>query len=173
MSLRYLFLNSSYRKAFNFTWESLSSAQTALLRLWKKYAELGKPLGLPLTSEMQAFNDAICTDLNTSKAISILWDVLYSGKPADKIAATLLAMDQILGLDINNSFKHIEEIKSNNNLLTDKLSIARELFMKRTTLRKCNNYVEADAVKKELLKLGFQVEDTKDGSYLMFKGLLL
>ncbi len=174
IALRYLFLGSSYRKPINFTWEALTSAQTALARLWTKVAELPPPSGEPLRTEMQAFEEAIGSDLNTAKALAILFKVANSRKPAGEVATTVMAMDSILGLDLAHSAGRLEQLSvfaaaSSNSAPSGDLETVRSLMEQRESLRQQRNFAEADALRDKIVALGYVIEDTPDGPHLKQK----
>jgi cysteinyl-tRNA synthetase len=171
LALRYFFLGSSYRKTQNFTWEALASAQNALVRLWQKSTEPPQPAEYPLNEELKAFEEAIGTDLNTSKALAVLWDVMNSKKPENQVAATLHVLDQILGLDLMNAASRLQELRTIQTTSTANEQKAMELARQRAELRQQKKFAEADALREKILGLGFIVEDTPQGFNLKPKGL--
>ncbi len=171
LALRYFYLGSSYRKTMNFTWEALTAAQNALVRLWQKCADFPEtPDGPPLEEKMAAFEEAIGDDMNTSKALAVLWETVKTGKPANQVAATLAEMDRILGLDLRKAGKRLEELRGIQTQSLKHGQHARELAQKRAELRQQKQFAEADALRDEIASLGFIVEDASQGFTLKPKG---
>ena len=99
---RFFCLQSHYRKALVFTWENLDNAKIAYDKLIARIAALNPENGsvdeASMTALKEKFQKALDADLNTSLAITTLYDVLK----ADMNDATKLALldnfDQVLGL---------------------------------------------------------------------------
>jgi cysteinyl-tRNA synthetase len=165
LSLRYLYLTAHYRDSLNFTWESLSSAQNTLDNLRKqmqafKQGESRRVLSEEKNEKMEgyrdAFIDAIQDDLDTPKALAVMWGLLKSNIPAADKYDSLMTFDEVLGLGLG-------AVKQKKLEVTDE---AKALLEKREELRKEGKFDEADSVRKELLEKGFVVEDTSEGPKL-------
>lgn len=163
LALRYFFLGSSYRKTMNFTWEALSAAQTALTKLWQKFLNLGSHPTQPLPDAVKAFTVAMCDDINTPKALAILWDTVDSNHDPDQIAATLIEMDRILGLDFINAAQRLAEIRLIQTRSKDNEDHAFILARERDLLRKDKKFAEADVLRVKIQELGYLIEDTPQG----------
>lgn len=86
LAFRYLLLGTHYRKKLNFTWQSIIASQNSLNRLYRHVNDFAAQN--PPTSKLrraskkladQYKKDFIATindDLNTSKALSIVWEVI-------------------------------------------------------------------------------------------------
>lgn len=171
LALRYFCLGSSYRAPLNFTWEALTAARTALLRLWEKAAQLPQSVAAaPLADAMQAFEEAIGADLNTAKALAVLWEVI-DGRAAspEETAATVLAMDRVLGLDLQNAAARLAEIAVAKAASPEEEAKAAALLQRREELRKAKDFKAADALRDELAALGYTIEDTPTGPRLKRK----
>jgi cysteinyl-tRNA synthetase len=106
ISLRYLYLSTHYRKQMNFTWDSLTASQNALNKLRKIVENLKNSQRTVLSEEkndkvddfknrfMMAMND----DLNTSKALAVLWEMFKSNIPSEDKYDLFLSFDEVLGL---------------------------------------------------------------------------
>ena len=102
---RFFCLQSHYRKTLTFSFEALDNATVAYNKLIAKIAAL-KADDSQQTDEValealrEKFNKAMCNDLNTSLAITALYDVLKY-KTNDKTKLLLLdEFDQVLSLDL-------------------------------------------------------------------------
>ena len=168
LSLRYLFLQSHYRKQMNFTFDSLSASEEGLKNLRKNIRNLKNQSERSSLSEEKLakidmfrsqFLESINSDLNTSKALSIIPEVLKSNIPASDKYDLLIELDQILGLDLNKEETINKEISKE----------IEELFQKRNILKNEKKYIEADKIRNELLEKGYLIEDLPTGSKIIKK----
>ena len=158
LSFRYLCLNTHYRVKLNFTWEALEAAQNALERLRqhiRTYKEAGAKAeeGKVLPEVREAFLEAINDDLNAPAALGIVWELMRSEKsPEDKLT-TLEDLDRVLGLKFAEVEPEEVEVPSE----------VQELLAQREVLRKQRAWREADKIRDELKRLGYEIEDTPQG----------
>lgn len=154
LATRLLFLQTSYRKPLNFTWESLESAQAQLKKL-QKFAREGHTAGEIHEGYRAQFTEALCDDMNGAKAMAVLWALLGdSSVPAPEKWATVLYFDQVLGLDL----AHVPPV-----VISDE---AKTLVEKRDTARKEKDFATSDTLRSELEALGYEVLDTPEGTKL-------
>lgn len=162
LTYRFWLLMASYRTKINFNWEALKGAETALKRLHGLYLGLGDVSGgLPaqagnIASEyQQKFKSFIEDDLDTPRALTVLWDVLKDENlsDADK-KATVLDFDKVFGLGFENLKKNKEEIIPEEVL---------KLVAQREEARKNKDYTKSDEIRKEVNSLGYEVKDTDNG----------
>ena len=164
LAYRFWLLMANYRTRVNFVWEALEGAETALKRLYNLYIELDKDIGLSAlqTDREQAgkvnktyqnkFKEFIEDDLDTPRALSLLWDVLKDENisNADK-KATVLDFDKVFGLGFENLKK--EKIPEK----------VQKLVKEREQARQNKNFKESDELRKEINSLGYEVKDTPEG----------
>ncbi len=152
LAFRYLALGTHYRTPLNFTWESLAGAAIALKKIYVLLRDFDKPkIGC---AEFEAdFKAAIGDDLNTPKALGIMWKLLDADYPSSAKARSLLVFDLVLGLN----FKKYCGKKITVSAAVKKLVAARE------AKRLAKDWAGADELRAEIAKLGFAVEDMPDG----------
>jgi cysteinyl-tRNA synthetase len=154
LATRLLFMNTSYRKPLNFTWESLESAEKSLEKL-EKFASKQNEIGKVSENYVTNFTEAMSDDLNTAKALAIVWELLDDKNISDSDKwATLLKLDEILGLNLNSVPKF--EIDEN----------AKKLVTRRDEARAQKDFKTSDEIRKELESLGYTVLDTAEGTKL-------
>jgi cysteinyl-tRNA synthetase len=150
LAFRYLVLTAHYRTKLNFTWDSLKSAANALNNLRFEIANM-KGEGKRDQLLEKRFMEAVSNDLDTPQALVILWEIVRSDLDGAAKKATLLKLDQVLGLGL------------------DKIKLARlpkgakELIARREELRAKSKFKEADKIRQELKKMGVCLEDTIEG----------
>lgn len=155
LSLRYLFLTGHYRSPLNFTWESLKSSQVALKKIEKFFISLKNKKGKIDRNYKEKFLKSLEDDLNTPKAISVLWTLIKDKKIKEEDKReTILDFDKILGLNLEKVKEETipKEIK--------------ELAKKREKARKEKDWQRADEIRNKIENLGYEVEDTKEGPTL-------
>ncbi len=160
LALRYLFLGTQYRQKQNFTWEALQGAQNALNRLWSAARALERPQTGNMEFEAE-FLSAMEDDLNTPKALAVVWKLIDSDIQSQTKAKTLLWMDQILGLSLDKVVAHPFEIPKD----------IQTLVQLRNDARAKKDWLESDRLRVEILSRGWIVEDTSQGAKV-HKGIL-
>ena len=140
-----------------FSYEALENATTAYEKLKKKVSSLGTEEKQEGTEEMEEkFKDALSNDLNTSLAITILYDVLKSDLEDAQKRYLVHRFDEVLSLDL---CKNIEET------IDDSLkTLIEEKIEERNQAKKDKDYAKADAIREELLAHGVVIKDTREGT---------
>ena len=170
-------LQSHYRKSLVFSWENLTNAQVAYNKLIARIAGL-KAGDEPVDEEAlkaldEKFRGALDNDLNTSLAVTTLYDTLkYPTNDATKLAA-LGKFDAVLGLDL---LKKAEQKRRETQAeqaagaaagVTFEGCEANEevekLALERVSAKKAKNFAEADRLRCEIAAMGYEVLDTPKG----------
>ncbi len=153
LALRYLFLTTHYRDKLNFTWGSLQAAQNALdnlkveIRTWESPNQVD-------AQYWQRFLEAANNDLNTPQALAVMWELVKSDLLTKDKAATILKMDKILGLKLDEYVAKPIDIPEE----------VQKLINKREKAIKSGDFKEADKLRHEIKKFGFEIEDTPKGA---------
>ena len=157
LAFRYLCLGSHYRKQMIFTLESLEGAQNSLNKLRNKVLELmQKDEGERAVEDyIERFQDAINDDLNMPKALAAVWDMVKDEEVNSKERYdSLMEFDRVLGLGL-------EDIKS--------LEIPEDvqrLLEEREHARLNKHWNDADALRDEIKKKGYIIDDGVKGPVL-------
>ncbi len=160
---RFFCLLSHYRKSLVFTYENLDNAAVSYGKLVSKIASLlseeGEIEREKYDALMTGFRAALDNDLNTSLAVTALYDVLK----ADTTAATKLALirefDKVLSLGLLEAARRFAE-KEGGELPPE----VAELAEKRAQARKDKNFALADELRARIAALGYTVEETRQGT---------
>lgn len=153
--------SSHYTKKLNFTWESAKAAQVSLDRL--RAGLVAHEEGTEKIEEnvlenyKKQFCEAISDDLNVTRAMGIIWEIVRSDKKSKDYYELLLDFDKVLGLALNKVTK--ESLKKEEELPEE---VAR-LVASRKKAREEKNWVESDRLRDEINKLGYNIKDSKDG----------
>jgi cysteinyl-tRNA synthetase len=108
------------------------------------------------------FKNVIANDLNTSLAITTLFDVLkYNVNDSTKIAL-LTNFDNVLDIGIKEELK--KQLEKANSSKSDNISSEiYELANKRAELKKQKDYKQADEIRQKIIELGYEIVDTPNG----------
>ncbi len=152
ITYRFWLLMASYHTKVNFSWEALEGADVALKRLHRLFLDLGSGVGQINEEYKLKFKERIEDDLDTPKALSLLWDLVKdeSVPDADK-KATILDFDRVLGLGFGN-LKEEE--------LTDEVAT---LVKEREEARKQKDFKRSDELRLKINAMGYEVKDISDG----------
>jgi cysteinyl-tRNA synthetase len=157
-------LQSHYRKPLEFSYEVLDNMTAAYDKLIKRIAELsddGEVDPVAYDDYRAKFEDALCSDVNTSMAITVVYDLLKADTN-DKTKLALLAdMDKVLSLDL---IKAAQEKKEAAPGADEELTqFIEEKIAERTAAKKAKDFAKADAIREELLARGVAIRDTREG----------
>ena len=170
--IRYVLVSAHYRQPLNFAFDALSAARTALSRI-DEFSTRMEALraGAPAAAEvpawvetqLKAFDEAICDDLNTPLALGAVFSLVNEGNrlaqsgkatPADAAAAlgALARMDKVLGVLAKPAAQAPQQV----------LALVEE----RAKARAAKDWAASDRLRDEISALGWIVKDTKDGPRL-------
>lgn len=151
-----------YRTKLNFTFEGAAASQKALNRLREAFVKHNNGNDNVddelIQKSKNKFLDAINDDLNMPLAMSTVWELARNDLKSKKISDLLLDFDRVLGLDLKNSEKYLEE--QNKVELPDEIA---DLLEKRKKARKEKNWQLSDEIRDVLKEKGYIVKDTKEG----------
>ena len=177
LAYRFFCLQSHYRKSLVFTWENLDNAVAAYNKLLAKIAALtpGKGDVEPAAlEELKArFTKAMDNDLNTSMAVTVLYDVLKARTTDATKLAALDSFDQVLGLKLTEkaaSLRKTQAAAPAAGGFTVVCEDGREdpqveaLIRARADAKKAKNFAEADRIRDELKAQGIEVTDIPNGA---------
>lgn len=153
LSFRLFILGAHYRTPQNFTWEAVGASHTALGNIRSAVRDLPKPSEADEES-MSKFMERINDDLDTPGALAIFYGVLNDGAMEKSIkAATLLAMDEVLGLAL-------EDVVARPLIVPDAIT---KIADERSKARETKDWKKSDELRDEIAKLGYIVEDGAAG----------
>lgn len=160
LTYRYWLLQARYSTPVNFSFEALESAQQAyikLLKLWQTMPDGGSPA----QNYIDAFTGLVAEDLDTPRAIALLWEVVKDDEIslADK-KTTLLEFDKVLGLNLNKMAAVTTFVNQKIEQLPEEIQV---LIARREEARKNKNFSESDTLRNDLKSKGYLVEDKPEG----------
>ena len=158
-------LQSHYRKPLVFSFESLDNAAHAYGKLTARIASLAKE-GEPDTSAAKPWQEkyltALCNDVNTSQALTVLYDMLKSDLDDATKRFLVADFDQVLSLDLLDAAERLGAAQSPE--VPEELAREIEaLIEKRAQARKAKDWAAADAIRDELAARRVVLKDTPNG----------
>lgn len=173
--IRFFMLSAHYRSVINFADELLNQSKSGLERLYNclnnleflatkaKKREL-TPEETEIKAKLPAFKEQFCAamddDLNTADAIAALFDLARFLNSADKENWALELFETSVGL-----MRELGEVlgifaRSSEDTISEE---AKQLIAERKAAREAKDWAKADAIRDELLSLGIEVADTRQG----------
>ena len=160
---RWFCLQSHYRKPLEFSFEVLDQMKAAYDKLVKRIGSLSREGDIDqerFAFFRKQFEDALCDDLNSSMAITVLYDVLKSEITDAAKYALIKDFDQVLSLNLTSAYAAKEEESAVDEELEAYILSKIE---ERKAAKKQKDYAKADAIRQELLEQGIVLEDTREG----------
>jgi len=160
LSYRYLCLKSYYHNALTFSYDILDGAENEYNKLKNKIKSItsnDEKIDLDKFNEYNnQFKNALANDLNTSTAITILYDVIKSDLNDNTKLELIKKFDEVLSLDLlKEETKEIdEELKK----------YIEERISARNMAKQNKDFKLADDIRSELLSKGITIKDTREGT---------
>ncbi|MBE6622943.1 MAG: cysteine--tRNA ligase [Ruminococcaceae bacterium] len=157
-------LQSHYRKSLVFSYENLDNAKVAYEKLLARIAKLskdGEVDSAKFEELKKIFTDAMDNDINTSLAITALYDVLKSDANDATKRALIADFDKVLSLDL---IEGADNLGKNDEGADDELTaIVNEAIARRAEAKKAKDFATADKIRDELKEMGIMIKDTAQG----------
>ena len=158
LAYRLFCLGSHYKNQLVFSYESLDSTQNAYNKLLNKVKSIKKDDSKVDEKEFNEYNDkfkdALSDNLNTSNALTVLYDVLKSNLNNNTKLSLIKSFDKVLSLDLLK-----EDIVDN-----ELVSYINEMIEKRKEAKSNKDFALADKIRDELLSKGIVLKDTREGT---------
>ncbi len=175
-TIRFFILTNHYRMPVEFSDEALSSAATGIKRLYNAVNEARKTLTLDETLNVKEtkagklFEAAMDEDLNTSKALAVLFDLateLNKNKNSEDYTV-LYKLASVLGFNFDKKEISEDELKEKveklSQILDKKLNSIDELIEMRKNARAEKDWALADKIRNATQEVGIVLKDGKEGT---------
>ena len=171
MVYRFFCLQSHYRKSLVFSWENMDNTKVAYNKLIARIAALKEEGDVDVAAfeELKSsFVKALDNDLNTSLAVTAVYDVLKAKTNDATKIALLKDFDAVLCLNLleNAAKLNAEKEAPAEKSVSDDPFIREieDLIVARREAKVSKNYAEADRIRAYLLEKGVTLIDTKEGT---------
>ena len=157
LSYRYLCLTSHYRNNLVFTYEALETAQNSYLKLKNRIKQLDKTPNLK-EGKIDLYKDklleSLSNDLNTSNAITLIYDILKDEELTDFTKLYLIEdFDKVLSLNLIDEDKQVDK---------ELEKYIEEKIIERNNAKANKDYQLADSIREELLNKGIKIIDSRE-----------
>ena len=169
-TIRFFILTNHYRMPVEFSDEALSSAQAGIKRMLNaKRTKINEDLDITKTDEYKTFVDAMDDDLNTSKALAVLFELTNKANKNDKDAFTILyKLASTLGFTFEKATLSEDELKNAVKHVSEKLgkdfNSMEELIAYRKAARDAKNWDISDKIRNALDEVNIVLKDSKEGT---------
>ena len=155
---RFFCLQSHYKKQLTFSFESLDIAKNSYNKLLNKIKSISID-NSPLVQEdfdkyNNQFKECLADNLNTSNALTVLYDILKSSINNTTKLSLIKSFDKVLSLDLTKEDTINEEL----------VSYINEMIEKRNIAKKNKDYTLADSIRNELQEKGIILKDSREGT---------
>ena len=174
LAYRFFCLQSHYRKSLVFSWENLDNAVAAYEKLIARVMQLspeGEVDAEAFEAGKASFSKALDNDLNTSLAITAVYDVLKAKCNDATKRALLNDFDAVLSLELvqtadkRRAEKEAEEKAAREQAMQDPfVAEILTLIDQRAAAKKAKNFAEADRIRQYLLDKGVTLIDSREGT---------
>ena len=180
LAYRLFCLQSHYRKSLVFSWENLDNAVVTYNKLITKIAALKPDNGemdeAAFAALKEKFSAALDNDLNTSLAVTAIYDVLKAKTSDTTKLAALADFDRVLSLDLIEKAAAKREADAKAKAAAANVAFAvisedgeedkavEEMILARRDAKKAKNFAEADRIRDELKAMGIEVTDIPNGA---------
>lgn len=164
--IRYALMSAHYRSTLNFTESGLESARSSIKRINEAYNILQSHEGTAGESELaietfiKNYQESLFDDLNVPQALASVFEIISQALRQKEQGAlssqTTKTVISFLENDFNKIFSVLEETQ-------ETPAEIQELLQQRQIARDTKNWADADRLRDEINKLGYEVLDGKDG----------
>lgn len=154
-------LQSHYRKPLEYSWEVMDNMEVSYTKLLKRIADLsddGEVDREKFAEFKKKFMEALQNDLNTSMALTVVYDMLKADMNDKTKLALAESFDEALSLDLlsaRNAASDVDEALE---------AYIKEQIEKRAQAKKNKDFATADAIRSELMEKGIVLKDTREGT---------
>ena len=166
MVYRLFCLQSHYRRNLVFSWENLDNAKIAYEKLIGKIAGLqddGVVDEAAFNDLKERFTNALNADLNTSLAVTAVYDVLKAKTNDGTKLAALKDFDRVMCLNLLQAAQSLRQKQKTEEEVSADPEIDA-LVLARTEAKKAKNFAKADEIRDELKARGIEIIDTPQGT---------
>lgn len=157
-------LQSHYRKPLEFSYEVLDQVASTYQKLVNRIAALKEDGAVDEAKYAEyrtKFEDALCNDVNTSMAITTIYDILKADMNDATKKKLIADLDYVLSLNLLNPKKAEEKEESSVDSELEAFILAK--IEERKEAKKAKDFAKADAIRAELLEKGVEIKDTREG----------
>jgi cysteinyl-tRNA synthetase len=154
LAYRFATFQTHYRKPMEYSLEAIQAARNGLMHLRNQVRTLAEK-SAPTQADsgfLGKFKETLNNDLNMPRALAVVQELLKSDLAAGSKLATVIACDQVLGLDL-------DKVGERPSLPAD----IQDLVDARQKARETKDWAESDKLRDAIQALGYVVQDGPQG----------
>lgn len=169
-TIRFFILTNHYRMPVEFSDESLASAAAGVRRMLNaKPTPIDESFDITATAEYKEFVEAMDDDMNTSKALAVLFDLANKANKDEEGAFTILyKLASVLGFSFEKQTLSDDElrelVKRAGEKLNETFNSMEEIISYRKKARDEKNWDIADKIRVVFDAEGIVLKDSKEGT---------
>ncbi len=169
-TIRFFILTNHYRMPVEFSDEALKAAANGVKRMLNaKQTPVDETIDITKFDEYKEFVEALDEDLNTSKALAVLFDLTNKANKDVNYAFTLLfKLASVLGFTFEKAKLSEEELaerlKTVSAELGETFTSMEEIIERRKQARAEKDWAAADKIRVALDNVGIVLKDSKEGT---------
>ena len=169
-TIRFFILTNHYRMPVEFSDEALQSASAGVKRMLNaKQTKINEEFDISTTDEYKQFVEAMDEDLNTSKALAVLFDLANkANKDVENAFTVLYKLASVLGFSFEKAQLSEDELKEKLIQVSKELGknyeSMDEIINDRKQARTDKNWEVADKIRIALDNVGIILKDSKEGT---------
>ena len=169
-TIRFFILTNHYRMPVEFSDEALLSASAGVKRMLNaKQTPVDESFDIAQTDEYKEFVEAMDDDLNTSRALAVLFELANKANKGENGAfTTLYKLGSALGFSFEKATLSDDElaevVKRVSGKLGENFGSMEELLAFRKKAREDKNWPVADKIRIAFDEEGIVLKDTKEGT---------
>ena len=169
-TIRFFILTNHYRMPVEFSDEALQAAANGVKRITNaKQTKIDENLDITEFDEYKEFINAMDEDLNTSKALAVLFDLTTkANKDVDYAYTLLFKLATVLGLTFEKAQLSVTELSTVLSNVSKETGLEfksmEDLIKIRNDARAEKNWEIADKIRISLDKAGIVLKDSKEGT---------
>jgi cysteinyl-tRNA synthetase len=155
LAYRFAAFLTHYRKPMEYSDESIQAAKNGLEHLRNQVRDAagsGRAAAAPNVAFREKFMEAVNDDLNMPRGMAVVQELLKSDMPGAEKLATILDLDQVLGLDLDR----VDQLQ-------EPPAKVQKLLEARRQARASKDFKASDRLREEIQALGYEVKDTREG----------
>lgn len=163
MIYRLFCLLSHYRKPLEFSWEGLDNVTLTYDKLFKRVQNLSEEGNVDETAYAvyeKKFAEALGNDINTSSAITVLYDMLKEDFSDATKRKLVVRYEEVLSLGLARAFEAVPEEKVDSELS----AYVERMIEERKAAKKEKDFARADEIRDVLSAKGIILKDTREGT---------
>ena len=174
VKLRWFFVNSKYNTPTNIVDGAFDATNAGLERIENMWINLNKNVGTVHSTALDAaltelktkFEAEMDDDFNTPNAITAIYDFV-------KTANVIISTNEYDAQNVKAIREYFEQVNkvfkcfdflSGTKQTNDKQKLVESLINERNVYRKEKNFAKADELKQQLISMGVELSDNKDGT---------